>query len=207
VPAPFVLSYVLGVTPNKWVGVWKERMPHQPIEIRLEHADDALHSLRHGVTNAALLRLPFDQEGLSVIPLYWEKPVAVVPKDHVLEAFEELTLADLADETVIAGRDHGTIELVAANVGVAIVPQSIARALSRKDVVARPISDAPETRIALAWVDGDPDPLVEEFIGIVRGRTANSSRGAAAEKPTVPTAKPRGKKVLPPKRQGKPKRR
>ena len=176
-PDPFVLAFVAGVTPSKWIGVWKERMPRQPIEVQPLADDEALASLHSGVADVALLRLPVDQDDLSLIPLYAERPVVVLPKDHVLESFDSVTLAELADETLLRGMDIGTIELVAANVGVAVMPQSIARAHSRKDVVARFIDDAPETRIALAWIAGNPDPLIQEFIGIVRGRTANSSRG------------------------------
>jgi hypothetical protein len=68
---------------------------------------------------------------------------------------------------------------------VAIVPQSIARLHARRDLTYRPITDAPTTDIALAWVADDRalDPLeraaVQDFIGIVRGRTARSSRGSA----------------------------
>ena len=80
----------------------------------------------------------------------------------------------------LAALEGGTgaeaIELVAANVGVAVLPQSVARAHSRKDVVARPLSGAPDTGIALVWPTRDAHPLCDEFIGIVRGRTANSSR-------------------------------
>jgi DNA-binding transcriptional LysR family regulator len=71
---------------------------------------------------------------------------------------------------------EAAIELVAANVGVAVMPQSVARAHSRKDVVARPLVDGVETRISLVWPTAGAHPLVDEFIGIVRGRTANSSR-------------------------------
>ena len=34
--------------------------------------------------------------------------------------------------------------------------------------------------IALAWLEDNPNELIDEFIGIVRGRTAQSSRTAAA---------------------------
>lgn len=177
---PFVLAFVPGVTPGKWVGVWRERLPRQPIEPRPLPPEEAFASLHDGVADVALLRLPVAPDELSIIPLYTERPVVVVPRDHVLEAFDSVSLADLADETVLRGADAGTVELVAANVGVAIMPQSVARAYSRRDVVARFLDDVPETRVGLAWLAGNPDPLIEEFVGIVRGRTANSSRGTAA---------------------------
>jgi hypothetical protein len=43
-------------------------------------------------------------------------------------------------------------------------------------VVARPLSGAPDTTISLVWPIVGAHPLCNEFIGIVRGRTANSSR-------------------------------
>ena len=81
------------------------------------------------------------------------------------------------------------IELVAAGVGLLLVPQSLARLHHRKDLTYRPVTDAPESRIALSWPEDRTTDLVEDFIGIVRGRTVNSSRGRA----TTP-AQPKGKR-------------
>ena len=197
-----MLAFVPGVTPAKWAGVWKQRMPRTPIELRPTTQGEALQSLRSGDATVALLRLPFDGHDLSVIPLYWEAPVVVVAKEHPIAAFDSVTLAELADENVMSGEDAATIELVAATDSVAVMPQSVARLHSRRDVVARPVVDAPETRIALVWLESATTPAIEEFVGIVRGRTANSSRGA--ETPQPKKAAPQGK---PEKRAGKPRRR
>lgn len=70
----------------------------------------------------------------------------------------------------------GSLDLVEANVGVVVLPQSLFRAASRKDLVGRPLMNAEGTRIALVWRDEDATETTEEFIGVVRGRTANSSR-------------------------------
>ncbi|UTT58459.1 LysR substrate-binding domain-containing protein [Cellulosimicrobium cellulans] len=75
------------------------------------------------------------------------------------------------------------VVLVAANVGVAVVPQSLARLHHRKDVTYRRLDGAPSAPVALAWVADRDDDLVEEMVGIVRGRTANSSRGRRAATP------------------------
>jgi len=72
------------------------------------------------------------------------------------------------------------VVLVAAGVGVLVVPQSLARLHHRKDVVHRPLDGAPHAPVALAWVADRDDDLVEEMVGIVRGRTVNSSRGRSA---------------------------
>jgi DNA-binding transcriptional LysR family regulator len=202
----FVLAFVPGVTPAKWVGIWKERMPRVPIEVRPLSSDDALAAVLADEATVALLREPFTRDGLNAIGLYEELAVVVAPKDHPIVAFDELSRDELVGENVLGGSAADAVELVAANVGVAIMPQSVARLHSRKDVVARILQDEPTTRIALVWRDSDPSELIEEFIGIVRGRTANSSRGAVAS----PAAKPAPKKPEPKKpqtRQVKPRRR
>jgi hypothetical protein len=75
------------------------------------------------------------------------------------------------------------MELAAAGIGAVIVPQSLARLHHRKDLVYRPIADAPTCPVALAVPEGPQSALVEEFIGIVRGRRSSSSRGRAEPVP------------------------
>lgn len=173
----FVVAYVVGVTPGKWARVWGERMPRHPLSLVQFSPADALLALANGTADVAFVRLPVDDDSLSAIPLYEENAVVVAPKDHVIEAVDSLVLADLEGETVLDGDWAEAVELVAANVGVTVMPHSVARALSRRDVVARHLTDAPTTRVALAWPASRTTAEIEEFIGIVRGRTANSSRG------------------------------
>lgn len=200
-PEPFVVAFVLGVTPGKWARVWGERMPGHPLELRPVSPADGLSALAAGDVDAAFLRLPVDDESLSSIPLYEEQPVVVVPKEHELSLLEEVSPSDLESVTVLDGDWASDVELVAANVGVRVLPHSVARALSRKDVVARAASGAPTTRVALVWRTDATNPLIEEFIGIVRGRTANSSRGSAAVAPEPRAASKRTAKPDP-KRSG-----
>ena len=72
--------------------------------------------------------------------------------------------------------EREAIEVVAAGNGVAIVPMSVARLFTRKDVAARPVTDLPPTTVGLAWLVDRDDADTQEFVGVVRGRTANSSR-------------------------------
>jgi DNA-binding transcriptional LysR family regulator len=175
VPEPFVVAFVPGVTPGKWARIWSERMPRVPLELRPASETDALAALG-GDAQMAFLRDVTASDDLHVIPLYREQPVAVVARDSVIAAVDTVTLADLAGFTRVEGQDAAAVELVAAAGGVTIMPQSVARSLSRKDVVARPVTDAADTGIGLAWPVTAQHPLIETFIGIVRGRTANSSR-------------------------------
>lgn len=202
-PPSLTLGYVPGGTPAKWARNWAERHPDVPLQLCTVAAADAADAVRAGTVDVALLRLPADTSGLAVIPLYEETTVVVVPVDHVLTAGDTITAADLDGEPVLMPLDHvvawaeapGTLvdhrpettedamELVAAGVGALVVPQSLARLYHRKDLTYRPITDAPTCPVALAFPDGPQSPLLEEFIGIVRGRKPGSSRGQAQPAP------------------------
>ncbi|MFI5617154.1 LysR family substrate-binding domain-containing protein [Streptomyces sp. NPDC051567] len=208
----FRLAYVPGVTPTKWVRIWNERLPDIPLTLVPVPADEAFGLLRGRGADAGFVRLPVDRTDLSAIPLYTETTVVVIPKDHVAVAVEEVSVEDLADEIVFHPLDDtldwehppglpaierpattaDAVELVAAGVGLLVVPQSLARLHHRRDLTYRPLSGVPESRIALSWPQDGTTDLVEQFIGIVRGRTVNSSRGPQAPAPAVD--QPKGKK-------------
>ncbi|WP_242493834.1 LysR substrate-binding domain-containing protein [Sanguibacter massiliensis] len=79
------------------------------------------------------------------------------------------------------GHAKEAVEIVASGVGVVVLPMSLARLHHRRDVVAVPLTDGPTSGVSLAWPAYDGDPLCEELVGIVRGRSVHSSRGAAAQ--------------------------
>ncbi|MFF9352513.1 LysR substrate-binding domain-containing protein [Streptomyces sp. NPDC014734] len=196
-PSSFRLAYVPGVTPTKWVRIWNERLPDIPLTLVAVPAAEAADTLRDSGADAGLLRLPTDRTGLSAIPLYTETTVVVVPKDHVVATVDELSTEELVDDVVLHPLDDtlvwerlpgrpaverpattaDAVELVAAGVGLLVVPQSLARLYHRKDLTYRTVSDAPRSGVALSWPEEETTDLVEEFIGIVRGRTVNSTRG------------------------------
>lgn len=198
----FRLLLVPGIVPASWVRTWRERVADVHLELVHTTVDDAERALAEGRADAALLRLPVDRDILSAIPLYVEATVVIVPKDHLLTALDEVGPDDLADETLLVPGDDvlrwadppgepsalptppttgDAVELVASGVGLLVVPQSLARLYHRRDLTYQPLTDAPESQVALAWLgERDGDPLVEELIGIVRGRTVNSSRGRGA---------------------------
>jgi DNA-binding transcriptional LysR family regulator len=206
----FRLVIVPGVTVDKWTRAWAERLPAVDLRLVPTEAADAA-TVVSADADAGLLRLPVDQDIFHAVPLYTETTVVVVPRGHLVSAADEVTMADLADETllrplddVLSWADHpadavgerpaGTaaaIGLVAAEVGVLVVPQSLARAHHRRDVTHRVVTDAPTSSVGLVWPRDRYTDLVEEMIGIVRGRTANSTRGRA---PDARTSKRRGRR-------------
>jgi DNA-binding transcriptional LysR family regulator len=143
--------------------------------------------------------------------------VVVVPKDHVVTAAEEVTVADLADDFILHPLDDtlgwdelpgepaferpattaAAIELVAAGAGLLVVPQSLARLHHRKDLTYRPVSDAPESQVVLTWPEAETTELMEQFIGIVRGRSVNSTRGATPPGPKAKDTKKAAAKKQP----------
>lgn len=197
------LGYVPGGTPAKWARTWAQRHREVPLQLHPVAAADAADAVRAGAVDMALLRLPTDTSGLAVIGLYDETTVAVVPTDHVLTAVDAITAADLDGEPTLLPLDdvvgwvgapgvlvdhrpettQDAMELVAAGIGALIVPQSLARLYHRKDLRYRPITNAPTCPVALAFPEGPQPPLVEEFIGIVRGRKPDSSRGQTESAP------------------------
>ncbi len=173
-----------------------------------------------------------DGEKYHSIRLYEELPVVILPVDHVLTVLDEVPVEELAEEFLLqpasdipayeevsrawresAGRivpeglsDKETIELVAAGVGLYIVPMSIARFYHRKDLTYRPVTGLDTYPVHLVWPrapKGEPrseelEALLQDFIGIVRGRTATSDRGsetrqARAERVAAEKAKAKAK--------------
>jgi DNA-binding transcriptional LysR family regulator len=186
------LDYVAGVSPAKWLRAWAGRRPDLPLEAtRVEQAEQ-LTSLRAGEADVAFVRLPVDTEGLHAIPLWEEVAVAVLPKDHPLAEADALELADLEGEARAPEQPDAamTVELVAAGSGLALLPHGLARLHHRRDVVAIPVTDAPHTRIALVWRVERDDADIQELVGVVRGRTARSSRGDVADEAEAAASAP-----------------
>jgi DNA-binding transcriptional LysR family regulator len=176
---PFRVAFVAGVTPDKWVRRWTERRP-EPLETFLVEVAEQTLVLQDGRADMSLVRLPVDTTGLHLVPLYVEEPVVVVSRDHVVSAFESIDVAELADEhrwslDEVSAKD--AVEAVAGGTGVVVLPLSVARLHHRRDVVAVPVEGVEGSQVGLAWrVDRD-DELTQELVGVVRGRTARSSRG------------------------------
>jgi DNA-binding transcriptional LysR family regulator len=210
----FPISIVAGVTVSKWTTRWEERNPGRAVAVTVVRDEDQLIAVRDGTVACAFVRLPVPAEDPSAtqvhaIPLYTEACVVVAAKGHLIEAADEVELADLAGDRLLSApatlpgwaevaTDPGTaeqrahllgltseqlIDVVVTGAGIAVLPASIVRAYARKDLVWRPLSDAPQSTVAVVWRADDDSIDTERFVGIVRGRTARSSRA----EPTPPT--------------------
>ena len=136
--------------------------------------------------------------------LYTEAIALVVPVDHALATQEQVSLADVSLVTLLDHPDHApewpdaepwqdpswmprnaaaALELVAAGSGAVLLPQLLARHLGdkRRHAVLR-VVDEPAlagTTVWATWAVERDAADVQQLIGVMRGRTARSSRPAA----------------------------
>jgi DNA-binding transcriptional LysR family regulator len=140
-----------------------------------------------------------DPAGITVHPLLQEDMVAAFPAGHRLARRPRLSLKDLADETFIlyrrpdgrglydviiaacseagfsphvgqeAPRIVSTLNLVAAGLGITIVPASLSR-LPLEGVIYRPLKGRPEIKVPLnlACRQGERSAATLAFIELVR---------------------------------------
>lgn len=172
------IGFVPGVTLTKWRRIWEERFRRVRLEAVEVPEAAQRESLAARDVDMCFVRLPVDTVGLHTIRLYDEQPVVWMEKDFLLAALDEVTLADLAEFRIVDDYGPESIDLAVYSAAALRVPLSVARTQSRKDMVHRPVVDADPTTIALAWRVDNENEWIDEFIGVVRGRTANSSRSA-----------------------------
>jgi DNA-binding transcriptional LysR family regulator len=155
-PGPFRVGFVPGVMPGKWERIWRERQLRR-LELMTVEVADQEQALRDRRVDMCLVRGEVDGAAFHLIPLYREVPVVVVPVDHPVTAYDEIDVAELDED-------------------LPIMPMSLARLQQRKDLAFRPVTGVEESPVGLAWLRDRDDPDIQAFIGVVRGRTARSSR-------------------------------
>ncbi|MBS1674079.1 MAG: transcriptional regulator [Actinobacteria bacterium] len=196
-PRTLRLGAVPGATPGRWIDTWKDRMPLVTLELVPIPFAGQRAALLDGDVDLALVRAPFERDGMNAIPLYEELPVVIASTESHLLAADELSPADLEDETLLSTAEdvlgpldlptvparsgrlatvEEAVQTVATGIGILVAPMSLARLHHRKDVEYRILRDGPVSPVLLAWPSAATTPDIEAFVGVVRGRTANSSR-------------------------------
>lgn len=162
-----------------------------------------LAALMAGRIDAGVIRPPVREPGLVFETIHREPVVIALPEDHPLAARRDVALADLVEEpfvllarreapglyeslnTAMAGaggvpevvqeaREMQTVVgLVAAGLGVSLVPASVG-ADEHRGVAYRPVAGtAPTIELALAWRPDDLSPVVAAFLATARSETAS----------------------------------
>ena len=175
----------------------RRRFPEVELVLREMSTPAQVHALRGGEIDVGFLRLPADTHDLVASTVREETMLLMLPESHPLAARDEVPLGALAGEPLIlfpasprpswadtvitACREAGfeprvaqeamesatVVSFVAADVGLALVPQGL-RVLVRPGVVCRPVSPAPITRLAVVRRAGRLPPTVDALLGIVR---------------------------------------
>ena len=185
------LSFVTGSEPGKWLRRYEASTGHG---LSARGSDDPLADLAAGECDLALLRLPDSRVGQDhhVVKLYDEAPGVAVPKESVYAEYakegEAVRGGDLAGEIVNLRFGPGVtidevraaLQVVAANVGVVYAPAPLLKVLSKKQIIPLTLAEGEgtATAIALVWRRDDDSDAIQDFVGVAKGRTVNSSRGS-----------------------------
>ncbi|MDQ4009061.1 MAG: LysR substrate-binding domain-containing protein [Actinomycetota bacterium] len=171
----------------------RAHLPDVALEIHADLLTPAqCDGLREGRYDLGVLRPPLTGEGLDLRTIEVEPLLVALPADHRLAAEPVVAMADLRTEgfVVYGSRDSAVNEavlrsceragfaprrehevagtsvllaLVAAGLGVALVPASV-RAVPLAGVVFRDVGDAGSVELALAWRTEDASPLLHSVL-------------------------------------------
>lgn len=155
--------------------------------------------------------------------LYNEALAVVLPKDHDFAEFEQISLEDLAGVRLLDHPNHSpewpaaepwddpewmpksllaALELVATGLGGILMPAPLARhIMNKKQHVLVRISDPVVAGTVWAsWLVDRDAPDVQQLAGVLRGRTARSSRSADHEEAVKAAKAARTPKVRQPQK-------
>jgi len=178
------VGFVPGVEPDRFLRRWKSGRRAAWLELVPVPLSRQAAALAEGEVDMCFVRLPLPPATaageLHMVPLWEERAAVVVGDKDLLSLHEDLAEEDLEGHTEIppVHEDDAAdrIAVAATGAGYTRVPLSLARLHHRKDAVALPLRDGEPTRIGLVWPRAADDEIRQEFVGVVRGRTARSSR-------------------------------
>jgi DNA-binding transcriptional LysR family regulator len=188
-PATFVVGFMPGLIVTAPIRALVSRHPELTVEVIRTTWTDQTDVIHDGRADVSFVRLPIDQQGLTIQQLHTEARVAALPADHRLAGKGTISIADLADEHLIQDpnavpewRDIATelrtrtrrpapffhsveekLEHVAAGHGVCVLPLSVAMFYSRVDITHVAITDIAPNQICLAWDSTRRSRVIHEF--------------------------------------------
>jgi DNA-binding transcriptional LysR family regulator len=191
----FVASATVQLIPSI-VLAFRRLYPGVSLDLKNIPTVQQIDALKSGTIDAGFVRLPLSVEGLSIESIHREPFAIVLPKAHPLATDKRLSVGKLATEPFIAyGRrwapafyDHWTtlcrkagfipnvvqeaaemetaLVLVAAGLGVAILPQGITQR-SRSILKIEPlVGEKVLSEIGVATLTSRTTPLLQRFVKI-----------------------------------------
>jgi DNA-binding transcriptional LysR family regulator len=157
--------------------------PDVVVDVQRTEWDDQAQTVLDGRVDVGFVRLPVDETGLRLTPLYTEPLLVALPTDHPLAGKEEISEADLAGEPLIWHGDastrptrlpysdprlrvHGVdekLEHVAAGRGITFVASSESLFYSRPDISYVPVRDLAPDQVGVAMAASRPSRLADDF--------------------------------------------
>ncbi|MET8259731.1 LysR substrate-binding domain-containing protein [Micromonospora sp. NPDC005205] len=188
----FTIAFMPGLLVTAEARAIGQRHPDLAVNVVRTSWDDQADIVREGRADVGYVRLPVDQRGLCLRPLFTEPRVVVLPTDHRLAGKESVDLAELIEERLLQDPDavpewrdlpnrptdpdprprpelnsvEEKLEHVAAYAGMVILPLSTATFYTRPDVSHVPVADLGPNQVCLAWAEDNRSPLVQEFVEI-----------------------------------------
>ncbi|HEY0534194.1 MAG TPA: LysR substrate-binding domain-containing protein [Actinoplanes sp.] len=179
-----MVGFRAGITVAPAVEQFATRHPDVIVDVQRIEGDDQATLLLDGRIDIGYVRLPIDETGLRVTPLYTEPRVAVLPAGHRLAGKERITEADLAGEPLLWNADTSTqptrrphrnagylvrgvdetLEHVAAGRGISFLARSATVFYSHPDVSYVPIPDLAPDQVCLAVAASRTSPMVDDFL-------------------------------------------
>ncbi|GIM96681.1 LysR family transcriptional regulator [Paractinoplanes toevensis] len=183
-----MVGFRAGITVTPAIGQFATQHPDVIVDMQRIESDDQATMLLDGRIDVGYVRLPIDETGLRVTPLYTEPRVAVLPAGHRLAGKEQITEADLAGEPVLWHADPSTqptrrphpnagylvrgvdetLEHVAAGRGISFLARSATVFYSHPEVSYVPIPDLAPDQVCLAVAESRISPLIDDFLTAAR---------------------------------------
>jgi DNA-binding transcriptional LysR family regulator len=179
-----MVGFRAGIPVTPAARAFEDRHPDVVVDVQRIEGDDQAAMLLDGRIDVGYVRLPIDEAGLRVTPLYTEPRVAVLPIGHRLAGKEQITEADLAGEPLVWHGDPSTqptrrphpnagylargvdetLEHVAAGRGISFLARSASVFYSHPDVVYVPIPELAPDQVCLAVAASHTSPVVDDFV-------------------------------------------
>jgi len=192
----FVGSATYDVLPSV-LRAFRQAAPHVELTLSEMTVHAQMEALTEKRIDIGLLRLPAKTEGVVFRRISREPLYVALPSTHRLAKAPALRLSALANEPFVLYPDHPrpswtefvagicqqagfrpivvqrtveiqtTLSLVAAGIGVSIVPKCIGN-IQRKDVVFRRLTGLrARTELLAAYREHDPSPVVQTFLKVL----------------------------------------
>jgi DNA-binding transcriptional LysR family regulator len=187
-----MVGFRAGVAVAPAIQQFADQHPDVVVDVQRIEGDDQATKLLDGRIDIGYVRLPIDETGLRVIPVYTEPRVAVLPTGHRLAGKEQITEADLAGEPLLWDSDSSTqptrrahpnagylvrgvdetLEHVAAGRGISFLARSATVFYSHPNISYVPVSDVAPDQVCLAVAASRTSPVVDDFVAAAQATAA-----------------------------------